>query len=111
MTKDFYSMAAALTIVLILALNSYAVDILNLADQSTLRCSGGIVTSGDSDRLVLQKCGEPLDVQRKQDYDAVWIYNIGLSKFMYYLAFQNGRLQRIVSAPCSVNDGHCYDLR
>ena len=89
----------------------YAVDIFNLADQSTLRCSGGIVATGDSDRSVLQKCGEPLDVQSKQDVGPVWIYNIGQSKFMYYLAFQNGRLQRIVSAPCNANDYDCYDLR
>ena len=89
----------------------YAIDIFNLADQSTLRCSGGIVATGDSDRAVLQKCGEPLDVQSKQDVGPVWIYHIGQSKFMYYLAFLNGRLQRIVSAPCSVNDYECYDLR
>ena len=88
-----------------------AVDITNLADQSTLRCPGGIVATGDSDRAVVQKCGDPLDTQYRQDVGPVWIYNIGQSRFMYYLAFQNGRLQRIVSAPCSVNDNDCYDLR
>jgi len=89
----------------------HAVDITNLADQSTLRCAGGIVATSDSDRAVLQKCGEPLDVQSKQDVGPIWIYHIGQSKFMYYLAFQNGRLQRIVSAPCNSNDYDCYDLR
>jgi len=89
----------------------YAVDITNLADQSSLRCSGGIVATGDSDRAVVQKCGEPLDMQYRQDVGPVWIYNFGQSRYMYYLAFQNGRLQRIVSAPCSVNDDECYDLR
>jgi len=89
----------------------YAVDITNMADQSTLRCWGGIVATGDSDRAVAEKCGEPLDVQSLQDVGPVWIYNIGQSKFMYYLAFQNGRLQRIVSAPCDSNDYDCYDLR
>jgi hypothetical protein len=88
-----------------------AVDIMNLADQSTLRCAGGIVATGDPDRAVVQKCGEPLDTQYKQDVGPVWIYHIGQSKFMYYLAFQNGRLQRIVSAPCDSNDYDCYDLR
>jgi len=90
---------------------SFAVDLYNMADQSTLRCLGGIVATGDSDRAVVQKCGEPLDVQSVQDVGPVWIYNIGQSKFMYYLAFQNGRLQRIVSAPCNSNDYDCYDLR
>ena len=89
----------------------YAVDITNLSDQSTLRCSGGIVATGDSDHTVAQKCGEPRDVQSKQDFGPIWIYNMGQSKFMYYLAFQNGRLQRIVSAPCDSNDYDCYDLR
>jgi len=89
----------------------YAVDITNMADQSTLRCRGGIVATGDSERAVMDKCGDPLEVQRLQDVGTVWIYNIGLSKFMYYLAFQNGRLQRIVSAPCDSNDYECYDLR
>jgi hypothetical protein len=89
----------------------FAVDLSNLVDQSTLRCSGGIVATGDSDRAVVQKCGQPLDTQYRQDVGPVWIYNIGQSRFMYYLEFQNGRLQRIVSAPCSVNDDDCYDLR
>ena len=88
-----------------------AINIDNLADQGTLRCSGGIVATGDSDRAVLQKCGEPLDVQHKQDVGPVWIYHIGQSKFMYYLAFLNRRLQRIDSAPCNSNDYNCYDLR
>ena len=88
-----------------------AIDIDNLADQGTLRCYGGVVSTGDSDRAVLQKCGEPLEVQHKQDVGPVWIYNIGQSKFMYYLAFLHGKLQRIVSAPCDSNDYRCYDLR
>lgn len=89
----------------------YAVDITNMADQSTLRCQGGIIATGDLDRSVAEKCGEPLDVQSLQDVGPVWIYKIGLGKFMYYLAFQNGRLQRIVSAPCDSNDYDCFDLR
>ncbi len=111
MTRNTIFFGVTLALFIICAQNSYAVDIFNLADQSTLRCSGGIVATGDSDRAVRQKCGDPLDVQSKQDYGPIWIYNIGQSKFMYYLAFQFGKLQRIVSAPCSVNDHECYDLR
>ena len=88
-----------------------AVNIDNLADQGTLRCSGGIVATGDLDRTVLQKCGEPVEVQHKQDVGPVWIYRDGQSKWMYYLTFLNGNLQRIVSAPCDSNDYDCYDLR
>ena len=111
MIRNTIYLGILLAVLLVAPQILFAVDISNLADQSTLRCSGGIVATGDSDRAVLQKCGEPLDVQSKQDVGPVWIYHIGQSKFMYYLAFQNGRLQRIVSAPCDSNDYDCYDLR
>ena len=110
---DRYSiyLGVALAFLLYFTQVSDAVDIFNLADQSTLRCAGGVVATGDSDRAVRQKCGQPIDVQSKQDFGPIWIYNFGQSKFMYYLAFQFGKLQRIASAPCSVNDYECYDLR
>ena len=111
MTRHPIHLGILLAILLAVPQILEAVDITNLADQSTLRCPGGIVATGDPDRAVVQKCGEPLDTQYRQDVGPVWIYNIGQSRFMYYLAFQNGRLQRIVSAPCSVNDDDCYDLR
>ncbi len=111
MTRNTIYLGILLVFLLTGSQAAYAIDIYNMADQSTLRCAGGIVATGDSTRTVAQKCGEPLDVQALQDVGPVWIYNIGQSKFMYYLAFQNGRLQRIVSAPCRSNDYDCYDLR
>ena len=104
-----FSVIAALLI--IFSSEAIAIDIYNLADQSTVRCSGGIVAVGDSDRSVEDKCGDPRDVQKMQDVGIIWIYQIGLSKFLYYFAFRNGNLERIVSAPCSVNDRECFDLR
>lgn len=86
-------------------------DIYTMADQSTWRCAGGVVAIGDSDRDVREKCGRPIDVLRIQDFGPVWIYQPGQSRFMYYLAFQHGNLQRIASAPCDNNDPECYDLR
>ena len=100
-----------MAIVLVLALNSYAIDIYNMADQGTLRCSGGIIATGDIDREVLAKCGQPLEVQWVQDVGDVWIYSADQSKFMYYLAFLHGKLQRIASAPCNTTDYECFDLR
>jgi len=90
---------------------SFSLDIYSMADQSTWRCSGGIVAVGDSDRDVRNKCGSPIEVARKQDFGPIWIYQPGQAKFMYYLAFQNGKLQRIASAPCTGDDPECYDLR
>lgn len=81
-------------------------------EQSSLRCSGGIVSVGDMDRAVRDRCGPPLAVTRRDtDSYNIWIYQPGASKFMYYLGFLHGKLQRIVSAPCTVNDPECYDLR
>ena len=89
----------------------YSLDIYSMADQSTWRCAGGIVALGDSDRDVRQKCGNPIDVAQVQDFGPIWIYQPGQARFMYYLAFQNGKLQRIASAACRNNDPECYDLR
>ena len=111
MTKNIIYVGIVLATILAMSPNSHAVDIFGMADQATLRCSGGIVATGDPDRSVLQKCGQPVEVQSVQDVGQVWIYRAGQSKFLYYLAFQHGKLQRIASAPCSNNDWECFDLR
>ena len=96
----------------LLASQSHAIDIDNWADQSTFRCGGGIVATGDSERDVSDRCGEPLKITRRESdsYD-IWIYYFGGSRFMYYFGFLHGKLQRIVSAPCTSLDPECYDLR
>ena len=91
---------------------SFAIDLDNWADQSTYRCGGGIVATGESDRMVREKCGQPLEITRRESdsYD-IWIYYFGGSRFMYYFGFLHGKLQRIVSAPCTSSDPDCYVLR
>ena len=81
-------------------------------DQSTFRCRGGIVSLGDLDRTVRDKCDDPLTVVRRpsDSYD-YWIYTIGASRYMYYLGFLHGKLQRIFSIPCRNSDPDCFDLR
>ncbi len=111
MTRHIIFLGATLSLLLAFSLNSHAMDIYNMADQATLRCSGGVIAIEAMDREVLDKCGEPVDVQWVQDVGDVWIYTAGQSKFMYYLAFLHGRLQRIASAPCNYNDYECFDLR
>ena len=90
---------------------SYSLDIYSMADQSTLRCWGGVVATGDLDSTVLKKCGQPQRVTKISGYGPIWIYKIGQSKFLYYMEFEHGNLQRIASAPCSSNDTECFDLR
>ena len=108
-TRTYLLVMSALLI--FFAAPSFSFDIYSMADQSAWRCGGGIVAIGDSDRDVRNKCGNPIEVTRVQDVGNVWIYQPGQAKFMYYLAFQHGNLQRIASAPCSSNDPECYDLR
>ena len=89
-----------------------AMNINFTSEQSSLRCSGGIVSVGDPDRAVRDRCGPPLAVTKKDaDSYNIWVYKSGASKFMYYLGFLHGKLQRIVSAPCSTTDQECFDLR
>ena len=109
--KYFYFAYALIFLALGLS-QAYAIDIDNWADQSTYRCGGGIVATGDSERDVSDRCGEPLEITRRESdsYD-IWIYYFGGSRFMYYFGFLHGRLQRIVSAPCTNSDPDCYDLR
>jgi hypothetical protein len=98
-------------VLLIFVAPSYGLDLDSMADQSTWRCAGGVVAIGDLDRDVRNKCENPIEVARVQDIGPLWIYQPGQAKFMYYLAFQNGKRQRIASAPCRNNDSECYDLR
>ena len=97
---------------IIFAAPSYGLDITTMADQSSLRCSGGVVAIGDREREVQEKCGDPLEVAHRQDFGPIWIYHFGQQdRFMYYLAFLHGKLQRIASAPCNPNEYECFDLR
>ena len=100
----------ALVVLILFTAKSHSVDFSGLADQSSYRCSGGVVSVGDRDRDVRQKCGEPLEIGRKQDFGPIWIYYHEQATFMHYLAFLNGKLQRIVGAPCSPDDPGSFDL-
>lgn len=75
-----------------------------------LRCGTRVVTDGDRDIAVRERCGEPFyidqfssvsvrgadgpyETQIEDVYD-VWYYNFGPQRLMVRLLFQNGRLQR-----------------
>ena len=111
MTRNILFLGAASALLIIFAGKSFSVEFNSLADQSSYRCSGGVVAIGDLDRSVREKCGDPLEIGRRQDSGPIWIYHKAQGNFMYYLVFVNGRLQRIVGAPCSPDDPDCFDLR
>jgi len=101
MIRNMLILGTALTLLFIFGDNSHAIDFRSLADQSSYRCSEGVVAVGDLDRNVREKCGDPLEIGRRQDFGPIWIYYEDQAKFMYYLAFLNGKLQRIVGATCT----------
>ena len=110
MIRHTLFLGAALTLLIIFVDKSHSIDFRSLVDQSSYRCSGGVVAVGDLDRDVREKCGDPLEIGRRQDFGPIWIYYREQATFMYYLAFLNGKLQRIVGAPCSADDPACFDL-
>lgn len=92
------------------------------ADETTLRCGGGLVSIGDTSSKVFEKCGEPANeskweeghntyISQLYDYEKeryqlpelikgpilmeLWTYDLGSNKFIRYLHFANGRLIRI----------------
>ena len=63
---------------------------------SSLECDNGIVSQGDSEDSVRDKCGNPQKVtQEDSDSPIVWFYNFGPSEFVYYVSFTNGIVERI----------------
>ncbi len=111
MLKNILTVAMALALLVVFVGMSHSIDYRTLADQSSYRCSGGVVAVGDLDRDVRNKCGDPLEIARIQDYGPIWIFYRNEGNFMYYLAFLNGKLQRIVGIPCNPDDPDCFDLR
>ena len=108
--SKLYFIAALVWVALILE-NAYSLDFNSLTDQSSYRCSEAVVSIGGSDRSVRQKCEDPIEIATVPDYGPIWIYGQEGDRFMYYLEFVNGKLQRIFAAPCRINDPSCFDLR
>lgn len=110
MIKKIICLGAVFFLLIMFAGESYSIDFWSLADQSTYRCPGGVVAIGDSDSAVREKCGDPLEITSKEDKGPIWIYHFGQARFMYYLEFVFGKLQRILSAPCNRDNYECFDL-
>jgi hypothetical protein len=78
--------------------------------SGTFRCpNGAIVSNNDKLATVILKCDPPTTVVRRTVtrgllsgyFETIeieeWTYNLGPSRFMYYLTFENGELARIES--------------
>jgi len=64
-------------------------------DVDAMRCGNQLVTLGAPEFDVIDKCGDPDWVQSSSYWREVWAYDYGPGKFVRYLTFVNGRLQRI----------------
>jgi len=77
-------------------------------DVSTLRCSGHLVYIGDFSRDVLEKCGEPIKKVRFIDQPGrVWVYHLDQADHVFYLAFIDGKLERIFDVRCWEDNPDC----
>ena len=58
-------------------------NLLALDDTSSLQCTGGTVSAGDSEDSVREKWGNPQKVtQEDADSPTIWFYNFGPSEFI-----------------------------
>ena len=64
----------------------------DLSDVSALQCSDGIVSVGDMKYHVIKKCGEPT---YKMNNGNVWIYDLGSTELIRYIAFAGDKVHRI----------------
>ena len=72
------------------------VNLSALDGVSSLECDGRIVSRGDSEADVRDKCGDPQKVtQEDADSPTIWFYNFGPSEFVCYVSFTNGIVERL----------------
>ena len=77
-------------------------------DISALQCNVDIVSIGDLSRDVLEKCGEPIKKTQFIDQPgSVWVYHLDLVDHVFYLAFVDGKLERILDVDCLDDNPDC----
>ena len=65
---------------------------IELIDQDTCRCPGGVISIGDQRYNVLEKCGKPTAIE---DWGDRWMYDRGPDEFILYITFVNDLVERI----------------
>lgn len=109
MSRSHYHVAHAAVVMLTLLYSSAAF---------ALRCGNDLASPGDRKIQVLKKCGEPLLIEHWEEEGIVvddsgvvvsgtldihnveeWTYNFGPSRFMQFLRFVDGKLDRIAAGP------------
>jgi Protein of unknown function (DUF2845) len=88
----FFSICLAFAVALATA------DAISQTTSDSFRCQdNNLVSLGASMYEVIHLCGEPDSVNVLGDptADAVWVYDMGRTEYIYYLEFSRGRLTRI----------------
>ena len=62
-------------------------------EASTIMCDEGVVSIGDADVDVQEKCGEPNTKGMNE-----WVYNFGPSEPVYTVIFKEGKVARILAS-------------
>ena len=84
-------------VMVFIALFLLSADVLladDLSQEDMYKCPKGIVSYGNSEYEVLEKCGKPT---LKTEMGMVWVYDRGPSYFVYYIKFDSGSVLRISS--------------
>lgn len=68
-------------------------------DVSAMRCDGKIIKIGTAKYEVRGACGMPTYEEDLGRGGALWIFDFGSNKFVYYLTFNGIRLSRIQTGP------------
>jgi Protein of unknown function (DUF2845) len=92
LNRVFFSVCLAIAVALSTG------DGLSETTSDTFRClDRNLVSLGASMYEVIHLCGEPDSVNVLGDptADAVWVYDMGRTEYIYYLEFNRGRLTRI----------------
>ena len=103
------TLAFLTSILFIIGADYQAPDLISKgSDVSSLRCSSGLVSLGDLSRDVYDSCGEPYRETRILDEPyRVWVYRLGQSDYVYYMAFLHEKLQRIYRVRCWQDNPDC----
>lgn len=77
-------------------------------DYDSYRCSGEVVSIGDSMQDVVAFCGDPIDETRIDPHpNRIQVYRFDDSRFIYLFSFLRDRLSRIYVVECSVESNYC----
>ena len=75
-------------------------DLMAMDDAPSLQCDGGLVFTGDSAASVKEKCGPPQKILNSDiEAPTVWVYDLGDSKFIYYVSIVDNAVERIQMGP------------